>query len=507
MAGDLILVIEDNDRNRKLVNDVLENAGFRVLVARTGAEGIVQAREHQPDLILLDVGLPDDDGVIVLGKLRGDPDVPSVPVVAVTAYAMSGDRENLLRSGFDGYIAKPIDVRTFAMEVAGYLGTSPTTTTTTNDVEPSDVSILVVDDTPANVRLLEEMLVARNYGVLVATTGAEALDAVRRHRPDLVLLDVQLPDFDGFEVCRQLRADRTTATLPVVMVTASVGQERVKALQCGADDFLSKPFDQAELFARIASLVKIRSYQDRVQAQAEELAVLNRTLQQRVEAQIAEMERLRELRRYVSEHVADAILSKAPESLAFHRAEIAALFCDLRGFTSFAGASEPEETAVVMSQYHELVGKLVGEFDATVGHFAGDGVMLFFNDPVPCEEPAATAVRMGIAISDGMMTLSDQWRRRGHELGCGIGVAFGFATVGEMGFEGRRDYGAIGSVCNLASRLCDEARAGQILIGSRVYTEVEQLVDVERIPDLVLKGFPGPVEAYSVIGLRDADAV
>jgi CheY-like chemotaxis protein len=413
---------------------------------------------------------------------------------------MSGDKESLLRSGFDGYIAKPIDVATFASEISGYL---EATTVSPPAVEPSEVSILVVDDTPANVRLLEEMLVARNYRVEVATTGGEALDAVRRVRPQLVLLDVQLPDIDGFEVCRRLRADRATETLPVVMVTASVGKERLRALEVGADDFLSKPFDQAELFARIASLVKVREYQDRIETQAEELAVLNRTLQQRVDAQIAEMEQLRQLRRYVSQHVADTILSKGPEALAFHRSEIAALFCDLRGFTAFSGSSEPEETSAVMTQYHELVGNLVREYDATVGHFAGDGVMLFFNDPVPCDEPAATAVRMGVAISDGMMSLSDAWRRRGHELGCGIGIAYGFATVGEMGFEGRRDYGAIGSVCNLASRLCDEARAGQILIASRVYTEVEHLVDAEPILDLQLKGFGSPVEAWSVLGLRE----
>jgi class 3 adenylate cyclase len=416
---------------------------------------------------------------------------------------MPGDRDSLLASGFDGYIAKPIDVKTFAAQVAGYLDSAPGTPTAA--VDPTDVTILVVDDTPANVRLLEEMLVARNFGVLVATSGAEALDAVRRHRPNLVLLDVQLPDIDGFEVCSRLRADRATATLPVVMVTASVGRERVRALECGADDFLSKPFDQAELFARIHSLVKIREYQERVESQAEELAILNRTLQERVESQIAEMERLRRLRRFVSQHVADAILSSGTEDkLAFHRSEIATLFCDLRGYTSFTGSAEPEESAAVMAQYHRLLGELVKEFDATVGHFAGDGVMLFFNDPVPCTQPAATAVRMGLAISDAMMGMSDAWRRRGHELGCGIGIAFGFATVGEMGFEGRRDYGAIGSVCNLASRLCDEAKAGQILIGARVYSEVELLVDAERVGDLNLKGFTAPVEAWAVLGLKDA---
>jgi CheY-like chemotaxis protein len=498
VAGELILVIEDNERNRKLTKDVLEHAGYRVVVAASGAEGLAAATQS-PDLILLDVGLPDEDGVAVLRKIRSTREVATTPVVAVTAYAMPGDRDDLLSAGFDGYVAKPIDVKTFADEIASYIRPPDAPAEVSEDV-----TVLVVDDTPANVRLLDEMLVARGYKVITATTGTEAIDAVRRHRPHLVLLDVQLPDFDGFEVCERLRADRATATLPVVMVTASVGKERVRALQSGADDFLTKPFDQAELFARIHSLVKVRGFQEQIEAQAFELAALNRTLQQRVDAQIAEMERLRQLRRYVSAQVADAIMSKGAESLRFHRSEISALFCDLRGFTSFSGASEPEETAAIMSEYHELVGDLVRRFDATVGHFAGDGVMLFFNDPVPCDEPAATAVRMGIAIRDGMADLSQTWQRRGHDLGCGIGIAFGFATVGEMGFEGRRDYGAIGTVCNLASRLCDEAKAGQILIGARVHAEVDRIVDAERVGDLDLKGFPSPVEAWSVLRLKDA---
>lgn len=501
MPGELILLVEDNDRNRKLVKDVLEHAGLRVMVARTGAEGLDEAKRHTPDLVLLDVGLPDTDGVSVLAELRADPLTSAIPVVAVTAYAMAGDKENLLRSGFDGYIAKPIDVKTFATEIAGYLG-SASAAEAPQDGGP--VTILVVDDTPANVRLLEEMLAARSYRVVTAADGAEAVRAVALHRPHLVLLDVQLPDFDGFEVCRRLRADPSTKMLPVVMVTASVGQERVRALEVGADDFLTKPFDQAELFARIRSLVKVRDYQERIRSQADQLAVLNRTLQERVDAQIAEVDRLRRLRRFVSDRVADVILTSGSDApLAFHRSEIAVLFGDLRGFTAFSGNAEPEESAAVMAQYHELVGRLVRVFDATVGHFAGDGVMLFFNDPMPCPEPAAAAVRMGVALRDGMKALSEAWRRRGYELGCGIGISFGFATVGEMGFEGRRDYGAIGSVCNLASRLCDEAKSGQILIGARAYTEVEQIVDAEHLPELGLKGFSAPVDAWSVRGLRE----
>jgi adenylate cyclase len=499
VAGELILVVEDNERNRKLVVDVLEYAGMRVVVAATGSEGIESALEHSPDLVLMDIGLPDIDGVQALESLRADPRTAAIPVVAVTAYAMSGDRQSILDKGFDGYIPKPIDVKAFASQVERHLLRARERETA--GPRSADVRILVVDDTPANARLLEGMLEPRGFTVITAENGTAALAAVREQRPHLVLLDVQMPDIDGYEVCRRIRNDPETATLPVVMVTASVGHERLAALEAGADDFVTKPFNQAELLARIRSLVKVGEYQERIHAQASELAQLNRTLQDRVDAQIEEMERLRRLQRFVSPQVAEAIMARSGDDpVDFHRAEIAVIFTDLRGFTAFTGSAEPEESAELMAEYHELVGELVTKFNATVGHFAGDGIMLFFNDPVPCDQPALTAVRMALEIRDRMTDLIESWRKRGHELGCGIGIAFGFATVGEMGFEGRRDYGAIGSVCNLASRLCDEAHDGQILVNQRVYAAVEGRVEVEPVGLLMLKGFPSPVDAWSVVG-------
>jgi CheY-like chemotaxis protein len=504
LAGELILVVEDNERNRKLVADVLEFAGMRVISAANAADGVAAAIENGPDLVLMDIGLPDSDGIVALEKLRADARTSRIPVVAVTAYAMSGDRQSILDRGFDGYIPKPIDVKAFPSQVERYLARAEEETI----VEPDEMRILVVDDTPANARLLAGMLEPRGYRVVTAERGQEALRLVSTQRPHLVLLDVQMPDIDGYEVCRRIRSDPETATLPIVMVTASVGHERLQALEAGADDFVTKPFNQAELLARIRSLVKVGEYQARVRSQARELAQLNRTLQERVDAQIEEMERLRRLQRFVSPQVAEAIMSTDVDGdpLAFHRAEIAVLFCDLRGYTAFTGTSEPEESAQVMADYHAIVGDLVAEFNATVGHFAGDGIMLFFNDPVPCDDPPLTAVRMGLAIRDRMTDLIERWRKRGHELGCGVGIAYGFASVGEMGFERRRDYGAIGSVCNLASRLCDEAHDGQILVAQRVHAAVEGRIDVEPVGVLVLKGFSAPVEAWSVLGAkRDVD--
>ena len=500
MAGELILVVEDNERNRKLVSDVLEFAGMRVLAAANGADGVALAQSESPDVVLMDIGLPDQDGIVALERLRSDPSTSGIPVVAVTAYAMSGDRQSILDHGFDGYIPKPIDVKAFPDQVRRHIQRAR------EKVVPvtAEVIVLVVDDTPANARLLEGMLEPRGYKVLTAENGSTALEIVRRHRPHLVLLDVQMPDIDGYEVCRRIRADSQTATLPVVMVTASVGHERLQALEAGADDFVTKPFNQAELLARIRSLVKVGEYQERIQSQAAELEKLNRTLQERVDEQIEEMERLRRLQRFVSPQVAEAIMSSGSDDpVAFHRAEIAVIFLDLRGFTAFTGSAEPEESADLMSQYHALVGELVTRYNATVGHFAGDGIMLFFNDPVPCDDPAQTAVRFALDVREQMTDLIERFRRRGHELGCGTGIAFGFATVGEMGFEGRRDYGAIGSVCNLASRLCDEAHDGQILVNQRVYAAIEGRIEAEPVGVLVLKGFSAPVDAWSIVGAAD----
>ncbi|HEX6762344.1 MAG TPA: response regulator [Gaiellaceae bacterium] len=366
--------------------------------------------------------------------------------------------------------------------------------------------ILVVDDVPENVRLLEAVLAPRGYDVLTANDGVAALELVASADPDLVLLDVMMPGLDGYAVCAQLRDDDTTAVLPIIMVTSSVGQEKTRAIEAGADDFIPKPFNHDELLTRVRSLLRIKRYHDTIKAQAAELAELNRTLEARVQAQVGELERLRRLRRFLSPQLADAIVSSRDETaLRSHRREVAMFFADLRGWTSFVDTVEPEELMRVLGEFHDTIGRLVKRFDATVGFLEGDGVQLFFNDPIEVPDAPLRAVRLGCALRDDMRELTPLWRKRGYDLDFGAGVALGYATCGEVGFEGRSDYAAIGAVTNLASRLADEAEGGQILIAQRLYAEVEGQVDAEPAGEFTLKGFQRPVAAFNVLGVLELD--
>jgi len=364
--------------------------------------------------------------------------------------------------------------------------------------------ILVVDDVPENVRLLEAVLQAHNYDVVTATDGQAALDLALSAKPDLVLLDVMMPPPDGLAVCKRLREMEETAVLPVIMLTASEGSEKTTAIEAGADDFLSKPFNREELLTRIRSLLRIKRYHDTIKSQAAELRDLNRTLEERVQKQLEELGRLQRLRRFLSPQLADAIVSSGDDSiLRSHRRQVSMFFADLRGWTTFVDTVEPEELMRVLAEFHGTIGGLVGRFDATVGFIEGDGVQLFFNDPIEVPDPALRAVRLGCALRYQMAELTADWQKRGYDLDFGAGIAFGYATCGEVGFEGRSDYAAIGAVTNLASRLADEATAGQILISQRLYAEVEDDVEVEPVGEFKLKGFQRPVAAFNVIAIRD----
>jgi class 3 adenylate cyclase/CheY-like chemotaxis protein len=356
--------------------------------------------------------------------------------------------------------------------------------------------ILIVDDTAMNLKLLEGILTGHGYAVSTAPSGPVALERVRDEHPDLVLLDVVMPEMSGYEVCRRLRAEEATRLLPVIMVTAlDPLQERVKGIDAGADDFLTKPINQPELVARVRSLLRIKALHD-------ELGELNRTLEQRVRDQISQLDRLGRLRRFFSPQLAELILAgDTDDPLKSHRREVTVVFIDLRGFTAFAETAEPEEVMTVLREYHAEMGQLILAAEGTLERFTGDGMMIFFNDPVPVPDPAARAVRMATGMRDRVGSLTDAWRKRGFDLDFGVGIAQGYATIGAIGFEGRWDYGAIGTVTNLASRLCGEAKPGQILISQRVAGGVEGVAAVEAIGELTLKGFQRPVKAFNVVRL------
>jgi adenylate cyclase len=366
--------------------------------------------------------------------------------------------------------------------------------------------ILVVDDQPESIRLLHAVLSPRGYSVDSVSSGAEALERLAAEpAPDLVLLDVVMPEIDGYEVCRRIRATPATELLPVVMLTASSGEERLRALEAGADDFLMKPFDQAELLARVRSLIRIKHYHDTIRQQATELAEWNRELEDRVEEQVAQIDRMGRLKRFLSPQVADLIVSSGDDSfLESHRREITVVFCDLRGFTAFAETVEPEVTMTVLREYHTALGDLVFRFEGTLERFTGDGLMVFFNDPMPCPDASIRSVRMGVAMRDRVAALAEEWLRSGHELGFSVGIAQGYATLGRVGFEGRFDYAAIGTVTNLAARLCDAADAGKILVSQRVHAAVDDLVVSNQVSELPLKGFSRPVTAYEIVALDAA---
>ena len=333
--------------------------------------------------------------------------------------------------------------------------------------------ILVVDDTPANIKLLGDLLRVKGYDVETAASGEEALAAIARRSPDLVLLDIMMPGLNGYEVCRKIRENPATALLPVVLCTSlDPAQERVKGIEAGADDFLSKPVNQPELFARVRSLLRIKGLQD---------------------------ERLARLKSFFSPQLAEAIAAgKGDELLKTHRREITVEFFDLRGFTAFTDAAEPEEVMELLRAFHAALGKLVLAEQGTLERFAGDSVMVFFNDPLPVDKPAEHAMRTALATLEAFAPIAAHWKKRGHELGLGVGIAQGYATLGAIGFEGRQDYAAIGNVTNLAARLCSEAKGGQILACRKTMAALESTYQFDSVGPLALKGFEKPVPAFSL---------
>jgi class 3 adenylate cyclase len=312
----------------------------------------------------------------------------------------------------------------------------------------------------------------------------------------LLLSDIMMPKMDGYELCRRLRADPATALLPVILITsADAHTERIKGIEAGADDFLTKPVNWPELFGRVKRLLRVKALQD-------EIKDLNARLEERVLDQVSQLQRLGRLKRFFSRQVAEAIVAGGEDSLKPHRREITAVFLDLRGFTAFTDRADPDEVLELLRSYHAALGRTVDEYGGTLEHFAGDGMMIFFNDPFPVDRPAERAVRMAIALQRDFLPIAEAWERLGHQVGLGIGISQGEATLGVIGFEQRWEYAAIGNVPNLAARLCGQAGAGEIVLDAQTEQDVAHLADTESVGPLSLRGFQHPVAAFRLRSLK-----
>ncbi len=358
--------------------------------------------------------------------------------------------------------------------------------------------ILVVDDVEANVLLLQNLLRQQGYINVLGTTDSRTVVETHRANPfDLILLDLQMPDPDGIEIMEQLKPLPGTDFLPVVVITAFSDEEnRMKALSLGARDYIVKPFNGAEVTQRIRNFLEVRILYRERQQQTE-------ILKHQVTQQVDQLERLTRLTRFFSPQLAERIVAGGVDDpLRTHRRDITAVHIDLRNFTAFTETAEPEEVMEIVHQYHAAMGRLILRYEGTIEFFAGDGIMVIFNDPVVIEDPVERALRMALSMQEAFAPLAESWRRRRFVLGMGVGIARGYATIGAIGFEGRWDYGVIGTVANLAARLCGEAKSGQVVVHTKALNQIEHLVDVEPLGEITLKGLSQKVEAVNVLAIR-----
>jgi class 3 adenylate cyclase len=364
-------------------------------------------------------------------------------------------------------------------------------------MSPGRQVALVVDDSAVNRKVLARHLLSLDIEAREAANGREALELLRAAEGaeiGIVLLDIEMPEVDGYETLATIKGDDALRPIPVIMISSVEELDSVvRCIEMGATDYLPKPFNPAILEARVrASLAGKRLHDLEVESAARQAELLTTIERQKDE-----------LSRFLSPQVAALVSSAEGERLlAGHRRVATSLFCDLRDFTPFSEAAEPEEVLGVLREYHAAMGELIMAHGGTLEHFAGDGMMVFFNDPVLQEDHVERAVRMALAMRERFAVLLAAWGKRGYKLGFGVGIATSFATLGRIGFEGRYDYGMVGPAVITASRLSSAARPGQILLSPRSRAEVDGLFELEDVGEIQLKGFSRPIATVNVVGLR-----
>ncbi len=493
-----ILYVEDNEDNIYMLRARLARAGYSVVVATDGAQGVAMAASERPDLVLMDLSLPVLDGWEAARRIKS----------GARDAQYSDHRAHRPRHARRSGKGVGGRMRRFRYQAGGIRAAArqdPCARRRGRRVSEAEAALLVIDDIEDNRYALTRRLAREGYtNVATAVDGEEALQLLSSKSFDLVLLDIMMPKLNGYQVLEHMKGDDKLRHVPVIMISAVDEIDSVvRCIELGAADYLPKPFNPTLLRARVGACLERKRLHDQVAAQAADLAAWNCTLEQRVQQQLAEIERVSRLKRFLSPQVADLILSSGDgRVLESHRRAVTVLFCDLRGFTAFAELAEPEEVMSILRDYHAALGRLIHEHEGTVERFAGDAIMVLFNDPLPCPAPNLQAVRMAIEMRDQAAQLALQWRKQGHELGFGVGIAHGYATLGRIGFEGRYDYGAVGTVVNLAARLCADAKDGQILIDPKVRAAIEAAADIEPAGELLLKGFHRAVRAFNVCTLR-----
>jgi adenylate cyclase len=367
-------------------------------------------------------------------------------------------------------------------------------------LEGDRLRLIVTHDVP--------LAFAKAQGAVFHPAPGGALDVVMKtsrtaHLPDLTAAIAQsyVDHHPRMVEAVEAAGIRTTLGVPMIKDNKLIGiigifRQEVRPFNDKQIALVTNFANQAVIAMENARLLR------ELRERTEDVVKLNQQLEQRVTNQVDEIERMSRLRRFLPPQVADLVVASGSEKqLESHRREITALFCDLRGFTGFTESADAEDVIALLRDYHAAIGNIIIKYNGTLERYAGDGIMVIFNDPVPVENPALQAVLMALEVREAIEELTERWRRWGHDIGFGIGIAHGFATLGTIGFEGRFDYAAIGTVSNVASRLCDEAKPGQILISARVLTKVEHAVKVEPVGEFELKGIRRPMAAYNVVGL------